>query len=121
ETPLTIISPPMGKERINQLLSQLYPGTDVVGKLNLLFKTFVPDGVVQPDRVEVTAYPVMHTPGACPHGIRLEVGGKTISYSGDTEWTAVLITLARHADLFICECNFSDSEITGHLNYRTLQ
>src|SRR5690606_23724521 len=121
EEPLTIISPPTGRERITRLLDQLYPSTEVLGSLNLMFKTYIPDGVLQADHLEVTAFPVVHTPDTLPHGLRIGIGGKVISYSGDTAWTPMLIELAREADLFICECNFFDSEIKGHLNYKTFQ
>jgi len=120
EKPLTIISPPTGKERITQLLDQLYPGSEVLEKLNVLFKTYIPGSVLQADHLEVTAFPVAHTEEALPYGVRIATGGKVISYSGDTAWTPVLIELARDADLFICECNFFDSTVNGHMNYRTL-
>jgi len=118
--PLAIISPPTGKDRITKLLEQLYPGSNVLAKLNLLFKTYVPDGVLQADHFEITAFPVAHTPDTLPHGVRVRTGGKTIGFSGDTAWTPILIELARDADLFICECNYFQSEIKGHMNYKTL-
>ncbi|SEL28397.1 MBL fold metallo-hydrolase [Parapedobacter koreensis] len=120
EKPLTIISPPTGKDRITKLLEQLYPGSDVLGRLNLLFKTYMPDGVLQADHLEITALPVVHAPDTLPHGLRIGIGGKVISFSGDTEWTPILIALARDADLFICECNYYHSEVKGHMNYQTL-
>lgn len=55
-----------------------------------------------------------------PHGLRIQAGSKTIAYSGDTEWTSALQTLAKNADLFICECNFYEKEVAGHMNYKTL-
>ncbi len=118
--PLTIVSPPTGKERIAKLLEQLYPGSEVMNKLNLLFKTYIPDGVLQADHFEITAFPVAHAPDTLPHGLRIGIGGKIIGFSGDTAWTPILIELARNADLFICECNYYQSEIDGHMNYRTL-
>jgi ribonuclease BN (tRNA processing enzyme) len=63
---------------------------------------------------------VVHTPGTHPHAVRVEYGGKVIAYSGDTEWTDALIEAADGADLFVCECQAFDREISGHLNYRTL-
>lgn len=120
EKPLTIISPPTGKERIARLVEQLYPGSSVLEKLNLMFKNYLVDGVLQADHLEIAAFPVEHTPDTLPHGIRLGVAGKTISFSGDTGWTPMLIELARDADLFICECNYYHSEIKGHMNYQTL-
>jgi ribonuclease BN (tRNA processing enzyme) len=68
----------------------------------------------------ITAYPVRHTPGTAPHGLRVEYAGKVIAYSGDTEWTDTLPALARGADLFVCECNFFDTKAPGHLDYETL-
>lgn len=121
QQPLTIISPPTGHERIAQLLEQLYPGSDVLGKLNLLFKTYIPGSMLEADQLEITALPVVHVAETMPHGLRIAVGGKVISFSGDTGWTPILIELARDADLFICECNFFDSQVSGHMNYRTLQ
>jgi len=120
EKPLTIISPPTGKDRIKKLLKQLYPGSEVLNKLNLLFKTYIPDGVLQADHFEITAFPVAHTPDTLPHGLRIGIAGKIIGFSGDTAWTPMLIELARDADLFICECNYFQSEINGHMNYKTL-
>lgn len=120
EKPLTIISPPTGSVRITKLLGQLYPGSDVLSKLNLLFKTYIPDGIMQAESLEITAFPVEHVPDSLPHGLRIGIAGKVISFSGDTAWTPILIELARNADLFICECNYYRSEVKGHMNYKTL-
>lgn len=121
ETPLTIISPPTGKKRIARLLDQLYPGTAVMEKLDLRFKTYRPGLAIEAHGFEVQALPVVHSPEALPYGLRINIGGKVIGYSGDTEWTPALIDLSRDADLFLCECNFFELEVAGHMNYKTLQ
>ena len=121
EQPLTIVSPPTGKERIGRLLERLYPGSDVLGKLNLRFKTYTPGGVLETNGWQIEALPVVHTAATLPHGVRIKAGGKVISYSGDTAWTPALVELAGGADLFICECNFFDSAVEGHLNYKTFR
>src|SRR5690606_9872416 len=108
ERPLTIVSPPTGRERVARLLEQLYPGSDVLGKLNLRFKTYTPGGVLETNGWQIEALPVVHTAATLPHGVRIKAGGKVISYSGDTAWTPALVELAGGADLFICECNFFD-------------
>ncbi len=46
---------------------------------------------------------------------------KTISCSGDTEWTESLIDAARGADLFVCEAYFYEKKIRFHLDYETLR
>jgi len=50
----------------------------------------------------------------------VEVSGKTIVYSGDTEWTGDLIEAVDGADVFICEAYFYDKKMKNHLNYQTL-
>jgi ribonuclease BN (tRNA processing enzyme) len=52
--------------------------------------------------------------------LRVEIGGKIIGYSGDTEWTDALIRAAEGADLFICEAYFFEKRIRYHLDYRSL-
>ena len=52
--------------------------------------------------------------------MRIESGGKTIAFSGDTEWNEQLATAASGADLFICECSSWERPLSGHLNYREL-
>jgi ribonuclease BN (tRNA processing enzyme) len=50
-------------------------------------------------------------------GFRLECKkGKTIAYSGDTDYCTNLIELARGVDLLILECSFPDDrKVEGHL------
>jgi ribonuclease BN (tRNA processing enzyme) len=69
----------------------------------------------------VTPFEVSHQSGAPSYSLRVEYGGKVIAYSGDTEWADSLADAAREADLFICECNFFDKAVPGHLDYRTLR
>jgi hypothetical protein len=45
----------------------------------------------------VTALAVRHPSGSASYGLRVQVSEKTISYSGDTEWTENLVELARDA------------------------
>lgn len=71
--------------------------------------------------LEVEPWPVIHVPEALPYEVRINTGSKAIAYSGDTEWTPALIELARDADLLLCECNFFESEVAGHMDYATLR
>jgi len=66
----------------------------------------------------VSALPVRHVRLAEPHGLRVEVAGKLIAYSGDARFTEHLVAVAKGADLFICEASFFDREDPSHISYR---
>ena len=63
------------------------------------------------------------TPVRVPHydlltfGFRVEAGGKTLAYSGDSAPSPALAALAREADLFVCEATLAQPEpaLRGHL------
>ncbi|MBT2395570.1 MBL fold metallo-hydrolase [Streptomyces sp. ISL-100] len=66
-------------------------------------------------RTEKVAHPVE------TYGIRIEHGGRSLAYSGDTGVCASLDELAAGADLFLCEASFTygKEDIPGlHLNGR---
>ncbi len=44
------------------------------------------------------------------HAIRLEAGGRSLTYSGDTGVSEPLIELARGTDLFLCEASWEDAD-----------
>jgi len=50
----------------------------------------------------------------------VSLGDRVVACSGDTEWTAALLDVARGADLFLCECSAFEAPLTGHLSYRQL-
>src|SRR5207245_196162 len=72
-------------------------------------------------RATVTPFIVKHASGAPAYALRVEYGGKVITYLGDTEWTESLIEAARGADLFVCEAYFFEKKIKYHLDYQTLR
>jgi ribonuclease BN (tRNA processing enzyme) len=119
--PLQILGPDGVEDRVNRTFELLYPGaTEAERPFETSFVEFSA-GVTQDfGPARITPYPVEHSSGTRPHGLRVEYGGRTIAYSGDTEWTNTLPDLARGADLFVCECNFFDTQAPGHLDYRTL-
>ncbi|MEX1081849.1 MAG: MBL fold metallo-hydrolase [Halofilum sp. (in: g-proteobacteria)] len=121
QRPLTVVTPPGGEERTRDLMERLYPGTSgAMDELDLRFVYYDAHQRLDPGSLSLIAYPVVHSPAALPHGLRIAVDGREIGFSGDTEWTDELLKIADGAHLMICECNFYDTQIPGHLNYRTL-
>ncbi|WP_442591361.1 MBL fold metallo-hydrolase [Pedobacter sp. AW31-3R] len=117
---LTIVTPPTGEARIKALLDLLYPASDKTEKLPVEFLAYAPDQVIRLAGIQVKAFPVVHSQAALSHGLRITIGDKILSYSGDTSWTENLVPLSEGADLFICECNFYHTSTPTHLNYLKL-
>ena len=59
--------------------------------------------------------PVAHTKASL--GFRLSLpSGKTLVFSGDTDYCTALVELAHQADWFVCECSFPEGrKVEGHL------
>jgi ribonuclease BN (tRNA processing enzyme) len=70
--------------------------------------------------VRVAAFPVVHPSGAPAYALRCEIGGTVVTYSGDTEWTDVLVEAASGADVFVCEAYTFAKPVKYHLSYTTL-
>src|SRR5262249_58586089 len=68
----------------------------------------------------VTGFPVLHFSGAAAYALRVDFAGRIITYSGDTEWTDMLLKASANADLFICEAYFFEKKMKFHLDYQTL-
>ncbi len=118
--PLTIIGPEQCETRIEALTEAMYPGlTKKFRKMDLTYLEY--NKTINFNDLEIRAFPVVHSPPSNPHGIRVESGNNVFGYSGDTEWTDNLYDLSLHSDIFICECNYYDLEVRGHLNYKILR
>jgi ribonuclease BN (tRNA processing enzyme) len=121
-TPLVVAGPAGTEDRVQTAFEALYPGAlRAELPFELRFLEYDERAPALLPSATVTPVAVIHQSGAPSYGLRVQYGGRVISYSGDTEWTDSLVELARGADLFICECNFYDGSIPGHLDFRTLQ
>lgn len=117
--PLTFISPPGLEPKLRQLVECLYPGAeDIFDAFPIHYKAFKDKEPIYCEAFKLTALQVKHAPESQPHAIRMEAGGKVLSFSGDTAWHDNLIPIAHGADFFICECNFFEQETPHHLSYQ---
>jgi ribonuclease BN (tRNA processing enzyme) len=70
----------------------------------------------------VSAFQALHGPPSGPYlAVRVEAEGRSIAYTGDTEWTPALIPTAQDVDLFIAEAYFRDKAIATHLSLETIE
>jgi ribonuclease BN (tRNA processing enzyme) len=119
--PLAIVGPKTLAKRLGDTMECLFPGsTGMTWRFPLTIDAFEEETAWRWRDVAVTPFRVKHFCGAPPYALRVECGGRTIAYSGDTEWVDALIPAARGADLFIAEAYFQDKAMKFHLSYDTL-
>ena len=119
--PLSIAGPAGAEERIHAAQEVLFPGSSQVQqRYPIDYFEWTHGRPTQIAGLRITPYQVVHASGAPPYALRVECEGKVIAYSGDSEWTDALITVAQGADLFICEAYYFDKQMRYHLDYRTL-
>jgi ribonuclease BN (tRNA processing enzyme) len=120
--PLTIAGPPGSKERLPQAMEALFPGSSQVERAFDIQVVELSEGCeAQMGGAVVQPFAVEHASGAPAYAYRIRHAGRTVAYSGDTQWTDVLIDAADDADLFICEAYFFDKRIRYHLDYSTIE
>ena len=121
DMPLTIAGPAGAESRVKEAMEALFPGSSATKqKFETHFVEFSDRVPVSVGAVTVTPFEVSHASGAAAYALRLDIAGKTIVYSGDTEWCDALIDAAKGADLFVCEAYFFERSVRYHLDYRTL-
>lgn len=119
--PLVIAGPPGMKQRVVEAMELFFPGSSrVQRRFSLEMVELEPERPHVLGELKVTPYIVQHPCGDPPLALRLELAGKVIAYSGDTEWTPALIPAAQDADLFIAEAYFFEKKIKFHLDLQTL-
>lgn len=119
--PLTLIGPPGLQQRVEVAAEALYPG--LIGKkreFSVNYLLLDPKKSLQVNGAKIEPYRVKHGRNKHAYGIRVEIAGKIIGYTGDTEWTENLIPLAQGSHLLIAECFAYDQPVPAHLDYLTL-
>jgi ribonuclease BN (tRNA processing enzyme) len=119
--PLTVLGPPGTQRRVRDAMEVFFPGSsEMTLRFPLDYIEYAGEEPVGMGHMKVTAYPVVHASGAPAYAVRVECAERVIAYSGDTEWTDTLFSVARGADLFICEAYYFEKKMKYHLDYRTL-
>ncbi|GAA0936165.1 MBL fold metallo-hydrolase [Nonomuraea longicatena] len=115
--PLHLVGPPGLGERLEQAMEVLFPGsTAVTRRFAVRVHEVAPGSRVEVEGCGVQAFEADHAAGAVALALRVEVGGRTIGYSGDSAWTDTLIEVADGADLFVCEAYTFDRPVRYHLH-----
>ena len=120
--PLRLIGPADLQRRVDLLGEVLYSGTfDGPLAFEVSYSILNPqEKLPLGDGAELGCVRVRHGQSPDVFGLRLDYAGRSVAYSGDSEWTDSLVELARGADLMICECLNYSSPLPSHMDYLTL-
>jgi len=115
--PLTIVGPPGLPEWYERVMETGFPGSSIAHQkfgIELRELSAASETVIGSTRI--SAFQALHGPPDAPClAVRLQVDGKVVAYTGDGEWTAQLVEIARDADLLVAEAYFRDRKIATHL------
>jgi ribonuclease BN (tRNA processing enzyme) len=121
ELPLTIVGPPGIEARTLVAMEALFPGSSTVQRrFPVQFVELQEREARTVGACLISPRVAEHASGAPSYSLRIEYGGRSIAYSGDTEWIEALEDLVRGADVFICEAYYFDKKVKFHLDYATL-
>lgn len=110
--PLTVCGPP-GVRQFHDGIRAVYPGMLEAESYPLIVEEWT-KGTRQIGDVQVQALPMNHSIAA--FGYRLTWQGKSVAYSGDTDYCPAIVELGRKANLLILECSVTDEmKAEGHL------
>jgi ribonuclease BN (tRNA processing enzyme) len=119
--PLLIVGPPGTQRRVVEAMEIFFPGSSQVQQhFPLEMRELAPEHPHTLGDVIVTPYRVEHPSGDLSFALRIECQGKSITYTGDTQWTETLLPAASGADLLIAEAYFFEKQVKFHLDLRTL-
>ena len=121
--PLTIIGPPGLREWYARVMETAFPGSSATTpRFELSLAELQPRVTAAVGDIAVRPFAVNHgNPGGPYFAYRLEIEGRSIAYTGDTEWTDDLIEAGAGADLFIAEAYFYDKKVQLHLDLASLR
>ncbi|HLX37259.1 MAG TPA: MBL fold metallo-hydrolase [Candidatus Binataceae bacterium] len=119
---LTIAGPAKLEERTWQLTRTMFPHFELDKiRHKVKFVVLEPETSTRLGKFKVSAIRSPHTKPDISLSLRIDGGGKSIVFSGDSGWNDELVEFSAGADLFLCECTYYESaHLTFHLNYPQL-
>ena len=121
--PLVVVGPPGLPDWYERVMETAFPGSAHAGrKFELELREVQAGSSLTVGEVKVSAYEAIHGPpeGPC-HAVRIEAEGRSLGYTGDSEWTENLIEASRGTDLFIAEAYFRDKIVPTHLSLCSIE
>ena len=105
-----------GIERLYENLQNLYPWVEP--KSYRLSLETADETTIEKGGMAITTGLMNHRPESI--GVRVSRGEKSITFTGDTDYSENLVTLARNTDVLVAECSFPEKKVPGHMNLEVL-
>ena len=121
--PLTIVGPVGLEDWYARVMETAFPGSSQPAQKFALHLVEIAAGQsLEVQGITVRAFQAVHGPPDGPYlAVRIEAEGRSVAYTGDTEWTPALIPAAQDADLFIADAYFRDKAVFTHLSLNTIE
>lgn len=117
--PLHVIGPKGTETKVTETVTTFFPGIESA-PFPLAYRDLEAGQPFSHGSLDATPFEVDHYSRGTALGYRVELGGKTVVFSGDTAWTDVLARESAGADLFVCECSSFDTPLDKHMSHRDL-
>jgi len=114
EKPLLIIGG-QGMQKFYRGLRAVYPW--VSPKSYRLTVRSMPAGILEEGSLRIETKRTKHNRESI--GVRIGAG-RSVTFTGDTDYSRSLVSLARDTDVLVAECSFPEKKVKGHLNTETL-
>ncbi len=120
--PLVIAGPPGLPKWYERVMETSFPGSSATKpRFDLALRELAPGEAAEIAGMRVTPQTVEHGPGGSFFALRVEAEGKSVAYTGDTEWTESLVA-TRRAWIFSWPRPISgDKPVKTHLDLATLE
>lgn len=119
---LTLLGPPSLEARLRAAMEAFFPGGwDARRQFDLRFVTLCAGEVVERPGLAIRPVKAFHTRGTEALAFRLDIAGRSIGYTGDTEWVDELLEIGRDADLLIAEAWMPGDATPRHMAYGALR
>ena len=114
---LYIVGPPGAQAFLEGFLDRCFPNlSQAETDYRRLYIDADPQREQAVDELPFRAVPMKHAQGklAC-FGYRVNIGGKTLAYTGDAEYCPEILTLAAGSDVLVADCTYSQGSGPEHM------
>lgn len=119
---LLLAGPPSLEPRLKAAMEAFFPGGwDAPRSFGLRFVVLRPGETAELAGLMVRPVKAFHTRGTEALALRLDIAGRSIGYTGDTEWVDGLLEIGRDADLLLAEAWMPGDSTPRHMAHGALR